>query len=122
MSQAPNATELIEPAKARSALTFFKVMAMLVGIGLLILCLEMILKYGFNNGVLDWWPQPHGVLYVIYVASVANLGFKMRWSLQRMAGVMLAGVVPFLSFFIEHKVSRQVERELAEIEAVPAHK
>ena len=115
MSQ-PAPDTLIDPAPARSALTFFKVMALLVGIGLLLLVLEMILKYGFDNGALDWWPQPHGLLFVLYVAAVANLGFKMRWGLGRMVGVMLAGVVPFLSFVVEARVRRQVEAQLSAIE------
>ena len=36
-------------AAARKALQFFKVMAILVGIGLLVLCLGMVLKYGFDR-------------------------------------------------------------------------
>lgn len=116
MTQVSDATTLIDPAKARPALKFFRVMATVVGIGLLILCLEMILRYGFDNSSLDWWPQVHGVLYVVYVASVANLGFKMRWPLTRMVLVMLAGVVPFLSFFVEHREHAQVDGELTAIE------
>lgn len=111
-SQRPAAAR-IDTAKARTALTFFKVMAFIVGVGLLVLVLEMILKYGFDNGALDWWPQPHGLLYVVYVAATLNLGLKMRWDILKMVGVVLAGVVPFLSFWVERKVSDGVEAELA---------
>ena len=98
---------------ARKALSFFKVMAILVGIGLLVLCLGMVLKYGYDKpGLSDFWDQKHGLLYMIYVGATANLGFKMRWSPGRMGAVMLAGVVPFLSFWAERKVAGQVEREL----------
>jgi integral membrane protein len=98
---------------ARKALSFFKVMAILVGIGLLVLCLGMVLKYGYDKpGLSDFWDQKHGLLYMIYVGATANLGFKMRWSPGRMVAVMLAGVVPFLSFWAERKVAGQVEREL----------
>jgi integral membrane protein len=100
-------------AAARKALGFFKVMAILVGIGLLVLCLGMVLKFGYDKpGLSEFWDQKHGFLYMIYVFSTANLGFKMRWSLGRMVGVMLAGVVPFLSFWAERKVGGQVEGEL----------
>lgn len=100
-------------AAARKALSFFKVMAILVGIGLLVLCLGMVLKYGYDKpGLSDFWDQKHGLLYMIYVGATANLGFKMRWSPGRMVAVMLAGVVPFLSFWAEHKVAGQVEGEL----------
>ena len=100
-------------AAARKALGFFKVMAILVGIGLLVLCLGMVLKYGYDKpGLSDFWDQKHGLLYMIYVGATANLGFKMRWSPGRMVTIMLAGVVPFLSFWAEHKVAGQVEGEL----------
>jgi integral membrane protein len=103
-----------DAAAARKALGFFKVMAILVGIGLLVLCLGMVLKYGYDkSGLSDFWDQKHGLLYMIYVGATANLGFKMRWSPGRMVAVMLAGVVPFLSFWAEHKVAGQVQGELA---------
>lgn len=87
------------------ALRFFTVMAMIVGVGLLVLVAEMILRYGFDNHALDWWPQPHGFLYIVYIAATANLGFKAGWSLPKMVGVMLAGCVPFLSFVVERRVT-----------------
>lgn len=104
---------LLEPEKVHGALKFFKIAAFIVGIGLLVLVAEMVLRYGFDNHALDWWPQPHGLLFLIYVAATANLGFKARWGLGRMALVILAGCVPFLSFWVERKVSRDVEAQLA---------
>lgn len=108
---------LIDVPKARTALVFFRVMAVLVGIGLLLLVAEVILHYGFSNEALAWWPQPHGLIFIVYVAATANLGFKMRWKLERMVGVILAGVVPFLSFYVEHRTRSQVKRQLDELEA-----
>jgi integral membrane protein len=98
---------------AEKALKFFKVMAFVVGIGLLLLVLEIVLHYGFSNDALAWWPQPHGFIYMVYLVATANLGFKMGWSLGRMVLVMLAGVVPFLSFWAERKVAAEVEGQLA---------
>jgi len=111
-------SDLVRPirdvAAVRKALVFFKVMAILVGIGLLVLCLGMVLKYGYDKpGLSDFWDQKHGLLYMIYVGATANLGFKMRWSPGRMVAIMLAGVVPFLSFWAERKVAGQVQGELA---------
>lgn len=94
-------------------LTFFRVMAFAVGVGLLVLVLEIILSRGFGNHALDWWPQPHGFLYMVYLVAVAMLGFELRWSLLKMVGVMLAGVVPFLSFWVEHRVSAGARAQLA---------
>ena len=97
---------------ADKALKFFKVMAFVVGVGLLVLVLEMVLRYGFDNHALDWWPQPHGFIYMLYLAATANLGFKMGWGLGKMVLVMLAGVVPFLSFWAERKVAGETEARL----------
>lgn len=114
MSERPTQQRPIDVADVRKKLTFFRVMAFIVGVGLLVLVLEMILKFGFDNDALAWWPQPHGLIFVIYVVAVALLGFAARWPLGRMVLVMLAGCVPFLSFYIEHRVSQGVLRELAE--------
>lgn len=108
----PNVT-LIDKAKVEQALKIFKIMAFIVGIGLLLLVLEMVLHYGFKNDALAWWPQPHGLIYLIYIGATANLGFKARWPLGRMVLVILAGCVPFLSFWVERKVSAQTHAELA---------
>lgn len=104
---------LIDPDAALKALKFFKVMALVVGVGLLLLTAQVILKYGFDNGALNWWPQPHGLVYIVYVAATVNLSFKMRWDILKMVGVIVAGCVPFLSFWIERKVSANVEGDLA---------
>ena len=101
----------------RSRLTFFKVMAFVVGVGLLVLVVEMVLSYGFGRKGTDnplyWWPQPHGFIYMVYLVATALLGFKVGWSLSKMVLVMLAGCVPLLSFWVERKVAREVEAGLA---------
>ena len=101
---------------ARSRLTFFKVMAFIVGVGLLVLVLEMVLSYGFgmkgDDNPLHWWPQPHGFIYMAYLVATALLGFKVGWSLTKMVLVMLAGCVPFLSFWVERRVAAEVEAGL----------
>ena len=105
--------EIRDPQAAHKALTFFKVMAFIVGIGLLVLVAEIVLRYGFDNHALDWWPQPHGFIYMVYLVATANLGFKVGWGLRKMVLVMLAGCVPFLSFVVERQVAREVEGRLA---------
>lgn len=101
----------------RSRLTFFKVMAFIVGVGLLVLVVELVLSYGFglkgDENPLYWWPQPHGFVYMVYLVATALLGFKVGWSLTRMVLVMLAGCVPFLSFWVERRVAGEVESGLA---------
>lgn len=89
-------------------------MAVVVGVGLLILCVELVLHYGFDNESLAWWSPIHGALYMVYLVATVDLGLKARWSLRRMVGVMLAGVVPLFSFVMERRVARQVEARAAD--------
>ncbi|USQ77173.1 DUF3817 domain-containing protein [Ornithinimicrobium cryptoxanthini] len=104
----------------RAKLRFFQVMATVVGLGLLLLVLEMVLWYGFDNDVLRWWAMPHGFLYMIYLGAVAMLGFALGWSLGRMVLIMLAGVVPFLSFWVESRVTRSARAQIEAKESATA--
>ncbi|KGN31062.1 membrane protein [Knoellia flava TL1] len=117
VSQTSTQREIRDETAARKALTFFKVMAFIVGVGLLVLVVEMVLEYATSmsgdQNPLKWWPQPHGFIYMVYLVATANLGFKVGWSLPRMVGVMLAGCVPFLSFWVERRVAAEVEGRLA---------
>ena len=101
----------------RPRLTFFKVMAFIVGVGLLLLVAEIVISYGFgrkgDQNPLSWWPQPHGFIYMVYLVATALLGFKVNWPLTKIVLVMLAGCVPFLSFWVERRVAREVEAGLA---------
>jgi len=101
----------------RPRLTFFKVMAFVVGVGLLVLVAEIVISYGFgrkgDQNPLSWWPQPHGFIYMVYLVATALLGFKVGWTLPKIVLVMLAGCVPFLSFWVERRVAREVEGSLA---------
>lgn len=112
MTTAPT-TPYPNPETVRKALTPFKVMAFVVGVGLLLLVLEIVLNHVLDIHWLDWWAMPHGFLYMIYLVTTFNLGSAAKWPLPRLLGVMLAGVVPFLSFVVEHRVAREVEGRLA---------
>ncbi|MBO3141927.1 DUF3817 domain-containing protein [Dermatophilus congolensis] len=94
--------------KIARSLMLFRVMAFIVGVGLLLLLLEMVLKYGFNNHMLDWWQIPHGVLYMVYIAVTFALSSTTRMPLAKTLGIMLSGCVPFLSFWVEHKVTQEI--------------
>jgi integral membrane protein len=98
----------------QSALKPFRVMAYIVGVMLLALVAAMVLKYGFgeSTGVSIIGPI-HGFLYAIYLLVALNLGLKARWSWVYLLGVLLAGTIPFLSFYAEHKVTQRVLRESA---------
>jgi integral membrane protein len=115
---APVSNLSVSAPTVRRALTFFKIMAFVVGVGLLLLVLGMVLRYGFDRPrVSEVWSPIHGFLYMVYVVATANLGFKVKWGLGKMVLVMLAGTAPFLSFWAERKVSDEVETRLAKAAA-----
>lgn len=104
-------------ARLRGPLLRFRGAAYVTGVGLLVLCFVMVLHYGFDN------PEPsavyspiHGVLYMIYVVLTIDLAIKARWSVKRAIGVLLAGVVPFLSFVVERWATRKTSEEHASTE------
>ena len=47
-------------------------MAVVVGLGLLLLTLEVVLHYGFDNDSLAWWSPIHGFLYMLYLIATAR--------------------------------------------------
>ena len=95
--------------KVLAALTRFRIAAFVVGVGLLILLVAMLLKYAFDQpwAVVAWGPI-HGVLYIGYVLLAFDLAYKDRWSAKGTILVLLAGVVPVLSFYAEHVVNKKV--------------
>ncbi|WP_394162249.1 DUF3817 domain-containing protein [Galactobacter valiniphilus] len=125
----------------KTAATFYKVASYITGIMLLLLVVEMILKYGFKlvayaggthlDGAANVFTLAqegqviggvnvsiailiaHGWLYVVYLLAVFILWSRMRWSLGQFIAIALGGVVPFLSFIMEAKVHKQVQLDLA---------
>ncbi len=107
------------PRRLGPALTRYRVMAFVTGGFLLLLCLEMVLKYvlRLNGGeaVLgDWIAITHGWIYVLYLVTVVDLWSSLRWRFGRLVTLVLAGVVPLLSFFAERRTTADVRVMMAE--------
>ncbi|MCU1546701.1 MAG: hypothetical protein JWP30_1801 [Homoserinimonas sp.] len=126
--------------RIRGALTFYRVFSYITGLFLLLLVLEMLFKYtpmqreielGGPNGLLALVPVDsvtainlstgilivHGWLYVIYLFADFRLWSLMRWPFKDFLLIALGGVIPFLSFIVEHFITRRVNVQLAELEA-----
>jgi len=97
------------PAKVASALARYRVSAFIVGYALIVLCITIILRYvfGVDQAVKIWGPI-HGVLYIAYVLLAFDVAYKDRWSLKGTLGVLVAGVIPGVSFVAERIVHRKV--------------
>jgi integral membrane protein len=97
----------------RGALLRYRVMAFVVGVTLLLFCFALVLKYLTKSIESDSVVAiAHGWLFMVFVLLGLDLGFRMRWSVGRLALMTLSGMVPFLSFYAEHKVTGWVRAEL----------
>jgi integral membrane protein len=130
--------------RIRGALKFYQVASIVTGVLLLLLCAEMLLKYsplaleaelGGPRGLLALVPEGtvtavnlstgilivHGWFYVVYLFSDFRLWSLMRWPFLRFIVIALGGVIPFLSFFLEARIAREVKAYLATREAEAAN-
>lgn len=126
--------------RIRGSLKFYQISSIITGILLLLLVVEMVLKYsplglvvelGGEQGFLALVPDGtatainlstgilmvHGWFYVVYLYSDFRLWSLMRWPFQRFLLIALGGVVPFLSFIVEARVAREVNGYLERREA-----
>ncbi|MFP7364180.1 DUF3817 domain-containing protein [Corynebacterium callunae] len=97
--------------RVRQALTMFSIAAWITGVFLLALTLRMVLQYIVGMEMPGWATFIaifHGWAYIIYLLTTLNLGLKARWEPIRWFTTAIAGVVPFLSFFIEHNRRKEV--------------
>lgn len=94
-------------------LTFYRVMAYVTAVLLIVLCVAVVLKYGWPDGSAvqrsgEVWSTTvgiaHGWLYMLYLVVAFFLTRMLRVQLGHMLLILLAGTVPFGAFFAERKV------------------
>jgi integral membrane protein len=124
--------------RIRKTIAVYKVSSIITGSFLLLLCLMMVLRYGFGvdiellgpYGFLALTPKEqiaginlstliliaHGWLYVLYLACDFLLWRYIRWSFGRFLFIALGGIIPLLSFFFEQRVPRLAEERIAAVE------
>lgn len=126
--------------KIGAALRFYQVTSYITGVLLLLLVIEMILKYAFHLeveafgpfGALALVPEGttstgvnlslwvlivHGWFYVVYLIACYLLWQLMRWPLLWLLAMAAGGVVPFMSFVTEAFMARKVRVELRDYRA-----
>jgi integral membrane protein len=95
--------------RIQGALKRYRVIAYIVGVGLLALTVATILDWGFGMpGAAAIIGPLHGFLYMIYLALGIDLALKSRWSVIGTVLVLIAGTIPFLSFVAERQVTKRV--------------
>ncbi len=94
----------------RGALQRYRIIANVVGVVLVVFILIAVpVRYLGGEPRLSETISPiHGFLYVVYLGFTVDLSRRVGWSLTRTVLVMLAGTVPFLSFVVERRMTRDV--------------
>ncbi len=105
-----------------AALTRYKVMAYIVGVGLLILVfIGVPLQYGAGLPQVAEIVGPiHGFLYIVYLLAALDLARRARFTLLQMIAMVAAGFLPFLAFIVERNVARRVETQMEAATNLPA--
>jgi integral membrane protein len=99
----------------QGALLRYRVMAYIVGTGLIILVAVGIpLRYAAHSpGVVDVVGPLHGYLYLIYLFFALDLWRREQWSFTRIVAMVCAGFVPGLAFYIERVMTKRFTAESA---------
>ena len=114
----------------RAALTRYRVMASNVGVLLIVLCLIGLPLHWAHLVNPAWFPVgstgerigdaisaylgvAHGWLYLIFLIVAFQLSRKARWDLTFTLVTLLAGTVPILSFWAEHRATLRVREQIA---------
>ncbi|CAM5703506.1 Integral membrane protein OS=Streptomyces albaduncus OX=68172 GN=FHS32_004675 PE=4 SV=1 [Streptomyces griseoloalbus] len=102
----------------KSVLTRYRVMAYVTGVLLVALTLGMIGKYVLDMGGAADFTQvvsiAHGWLYVVYLIFAFDLGSKAKWPVKKQLWVLLAGTIPTAAFFVERRISRELEGKVTD--------
>jgi hypothetical protein len=96
----------------KTPMSRFRLMSILCGTTLLIFAfIYMPAKYGFDlieeGSNFRFFSIFHGYLYIVYILTVLQLGVQKGMSYKTMAGLILAGTIPFVSFFTERKIAKK---------------
>jgi integral membrane protein len=104
------------------ALRRYRVMAAVVGVGLLVLVFVGIpLQLAGHPGVVEIVGPLHGYLYIIYLVMALDLARRARFTTLQLLGMLFAGLLPFLAFYMERKVTARVLTQLSEEELAAVH-
>ena len=93
----------------RSPLDRYRLLAYIVGTGLVILFFVGVpLKHYGHPAVAKYVGIAHGFLYIVYLITVLELGLRYRLKPLRLLALASAGFVPFVSFIAEHYTTAHV--------------
>jgi integral membrane protein len=99
----------------RLNVAFYRVMAYVTGVVLIVLCVLAVLQIAINDdAVVKVIGTVHGMLYIVYLLVSYPLARRLRLAIKPTLAVLLAGTIPVMTFVVERRVShRYIEPALA---------
>jgi len=101
----------------------YRVLALVVGVLLVVGTLGSLAKYLLEDGTTlqrlgdDLTPiwLIHGWIYIVYVVVAFLLSQKARWSIPQLLLMLVAGLIPGLIFWVEHRVAVRLREDNPEL-------
>ena len=86
-------------------INLFRITALLEGVSyLLLLFIAVPIKYILDDpSYVKLLGMPHGILFMIYIFFSITGKYKYNWSYKDFFIISTASVVPFGTFYVEHK-------------------
>lgn len=101
----------------------YRVLALVVGVLLVVGALSSVCKYFLEEGstlqqlgddlTIIW--IVHGWIYIGYVVVAFLLSQKARWSIPQLGLMLIAGLIPGLIFWVEHRVVERLRADHPEL-------
>ncbi|HEU0239375.1 MAG TPA: DUF3817 domain-containing protein [Micromonosporaceae bacterium] len=96
------------PPRLRGALLRYRTLAYIVGVLLIVLVSAWAAGASTVVHIVGF---THGMLYIVYLLLAFDLSRRARWSLRRVALLVIAGFVPVLTFFVERWITHRTIEE-----------
>lgn len=102
-----------------SAVRRYRVMSYVVGVMLIVLVFVAVpIRYiGGEPAVSAVVSPTHGILYMVYLAAAFDLWRKAGWPPNKMLLMVGSGLLPFLAFFVERKITHAAHELPRPVEA-----
>jgi integral membrane protein len=93
----------------------WRVLALTVGTLLLPLYTDLLLRlFGTHiPGVAQFVGVGHGFVYIVYVLFTLTLARERGWPIQRVGIVLAVGLLPVVTFLVEHRVTAEERARVA---------
>ena len=95
----------------RAAVLRYRVMAYITGVVLMVLCFVGIplQVFAHDDAIANYVGTTHGILYIMYLAAAYLLSrqLKMKLGSPQTVILLLAGIIPVLTFVVERWMTRR---------------